>query len=151
MIWVGTGILVGSLIVANSSSEHLSAPTEGRLDDVLDEGEHRDRAEAVFEEIDAFMAEQAGHHQTATEHFHSLSRSRAATVADFEDAYAELEGDAGFSRYIDLRFRLKNEFTREEWARLTSGIHAPEETVQAEPEGAAAADESEPSTDDEAE
>ncbi len=125
-----TALLIGA-IVGTSGGAGASQLLPGDevnegVDDLIDDEERRERAKGVAEDANAFRAATNEAFSALAARFAELTDDRSTGAADFEAVVAELDAEARWSQTLDLRYRLKNELTEDEWTALYGRLTVPE-------------------------
>ncbi len=120
MIWVLLGTLIAGLVVGGglAGGDSVRFPAHDRIEDVVDDETRREEADAILDEAEANLARTISEQLAATERLGEISGDRNTSRADIEAMVGDLERNNQAQLFIDLRFRLKNTLTRDEWEEL---------------------------------
>ncbi len=118
-IWGTAG---GGLGIGIVPSEEVAS----RIDEIVEDEDRRERIEVVARDGESLRAATNVRFGELMERFGEMSGDRENDAADFEAVVADLDLDARVSQMVDLRFRLKNELTEDEWNRLFGNLEIPE-------------------------
>lgn len=124
MIWAALGILLWSIFGGGDSEPGLAVfeAVEERLSGQVREDVRRKAALAVLAEMKSTRAALVKKVEALGVRFHETYASHAASRADIEKIFSEIEAARleSWKAQVDARFRLKASLTRQEWDAVFS-------------------------------
>ena len=112
-------ILLGSLIAALFGGDEMPPLADLVREQVTDEG-RSGRAAGVAEDLEGALRDFEEARLTALDRLFEIDARHDATTADYEAIRIDFESrqEQAETSILDLRFRLKDEMTRDEWKAL---------------------------------
>jgi hypothetical protein len=123
MIWALLGALIAATVVGGAAAAgnvEVRFPAHDRLEEVIEDETRREQADEIMTEAEQTFAENAASQLRTLQRIREISADRSTTRAEIEGVFEDEVEHNRAEQFIDLRFRLKNTMTREEWEAVFS-------------------------------
>jgi hypothetical protein len=121
MIWALLGALIAAAVIGGSGGGDMvevRLPVRDRIEETIEDETRREEVDAILTEAEEQLTADVESQVRTMQRLREISADRSTSRADIEAAFEDEERHNYAERFIDLRFRLKNTLTREEWESL---------------------------------
>jgi hypothetical protein len=124
MLWILLGTLIATRLFGGGAEPGWVEIAADLVADHVTDSERRDRAEAVFEEMEGVLAEFEKRILELRKEIIEVDLRYHATAEDYRAVFPKLDATWEWrtKRMIDLLYELRKHITREEWEPLSRAV-----------------------------